>query len=66
LDRETLIAKAKDRMDSYGLAAIVANDIDTVGRTTANVIIITKDSAKDVSGTKANVADSILDVCAVL
>jgi len=66
LDRDSLIAKAKDRMDEYGLSAMVANDIDVAGRTSANVIIITADSAKDISGTKANVADSILDVCAEL
>ncbi|MDR0198322.1 MAG: bifunctional phosphopantothenoylcysteine decarboxylase/phosphopantothenate--cysteine ligase CoaBC [Methanomassiliicoccaceae archaeon] len=64
LDRDTLIAKAKERMDSYDLAAIVANDIDVAGKITSNVVIVTKDAAKDVSGTKANVADSILDVCA--
>jgi len=64
LDREALIARAKERMGSYDLAAIVANDIDVSGKTASNVVIVTKDNAKDVSGTKANVADSILDVCA--
>jgi len=66
LDRGSLIKKAKDRMEAYRLSAMVANDIDVAGRTSANVVIITKDDAKDVSGTKANVADSILDVCSVL
>ena len=64
LDREALVAKAKERMESYDLAAIVANDIDVSGKTASNVVIVTKGGAKDVSGTKANVADSILDVCA--
>jgi len=64
LDRDTLIAKAKGRLEAYDLAAIVANDIDVSGKTTSNAVIVTKDSAKDVSGTKDNVADAILDVCA--
>jgi phosphopantothenoylcysteine decarboxylase/phosphopantothenate--cysteine ligase len=66
LDRETLIGKARDRLNLYNLSAIVANDIDVAGKRSANVVIVKKDSAKDVSGTKANVADSILDVCAEL
>ncbi|MCL1983842.1 MAG: bifunctional phosphopantothenoylcysteine decarboxylase/phosphopantothenate--cysteine ligase CoaBC [Methanomassiliicoccaceae archaeon] len=63
LDRDTLIAKAKKRMEKYDLEAIVANDIDAAGKTSSNVIIIRKNEAKDISGPKANVADSILDVC---
>ena len=63
LDRDALIAKAKKRMEKYDLEAIVANDIDVAGKTSSNVIIVRKDGAKDVSGPKANVADSILDVC---
>jgi phosphopantothenoylcysteine decarboxylase/phosphopantothenate--cysteine ligase len=66
LSRDELVAKAKDRMESYDLAAIVANDIDVSGKTATNAIIITKDAAKDVSGTKANVADQILDVCSAI
>ncbi|MDR0335344.1 MAG: bifunctional phosphopantothenoylcysteine decarboxylase/phosphopantothenate--cysteine ligase CoaBC [Methanomassiliicoccaceae archaeon] len=64
LDRETLIARAKDRMETYDLTAIVANDIDVSGKTTSNAVILTKDAAKDASGTKDSVADMILDVCA--
>jgi phosphopantothenoylcysteine decarboxylase/phosphopantothenate--cysteine ligase len=64
LERNILIERAKARLEMYDLSAIVANDIDVVGKKTTSVIIVTKDSAKDVSGTKANVADSILDVCA--
>jgi phosphopantothenoylcysteine decarboxylase/phosphopantothenate--cysteine ligase len=64
LDRDALIAKARERMEKYDLSAIVANDIDTAGKKASSVIIIRKDTAKDVSGTKANVADHILDVCA--
>jgi len=64
LERDALIAKARARMEEHDLSAIVANDIDVAGKTTSNVVIVRKGSEKDVSGTKANVADSILDVCA--
>ncbi|MDR2866269.1 MAG: bifunctional phosphopantothenoylcysteine decarboxylase/phosphopantothenate--cysteine ligase CoaBC [Methanomassiliicoccaceae archaeon] len=64
LERDTLIARARARMEKYDLAAIVANDIDMAGKTSSKAIIVRRDGAKDVSGTKANVADAILDVCA--
>jgi len=66
LDKGSLIAKARERMEKYDLLAIVANDIDAAGKTSSNAIIVRKDGASDVSGTKANVADSILDMCAEL
>ncbi|MCL2711862.1 MAG: bifunctional phosphopantothenoylcysteine decarboxylase/phosphopantothenate--cysteine ligase CoaBC [Methanomassiliicoccaceae archaeon] len=66
LEREALVEKARGRMIAYDLAAIVANDIDVAGKTSSKAVIVTKDNAKDISGTKANVADSILDVCAEL
>ena len=64
LDRDALVKKAKERMVSYDLSAIVANDIDSAGKTASSAVIIKKGSTQDVSGTKANVADSVLDVCA--
>ncbi|MCL2607095.1 MAG: bifunctional phosphopantothenoylcysteine decarboxylase/phosphopantothenate--cysteine ligase CoaBC [Methanomassiliicoccaceae archaeon] len=66
LDRDSLIGKARSRMETYGLAAVVANDIDAAGKTSSSAIMVTKDESKDISGTKANVADSILDMCAEL
>jgi phosphopantothenoylcysteine decarboxylase/phosphopantothenate--cysteine ligase len=66
LDREALIAAARKRMIMYDLQAIVANDIDVAGKSTSRVVIVKKDSEKDISGTKSDVADSILDVCAEL
>jgi phosphopantothenoylcysteine decarboxylase/phosphopantothenate--cysteine ligase len=66
LSRDDLIEKAKGRMIAYDLKAIIANDIDVAGKTSSKAVIVTRDAAKDVSGTKANVADSILDVCAGL
>jgi len=66
LDRESLIAKARNRLEKYDLSAVVANDIDVAGKISSSAIIVTKNDAKDISDTKANVADSILDVCAEL
>lgn len=66
LNRDALIEKARKRLELYDLSAIVANDIDSAGKRSSNVVIVKRESAKDVSGTKANIADSILDVCAEL
>ena len=66
LDRDMLIAKARARLEAYGLTAVVANDIDVAGKSTSSATLVTKESATDITGTKANVADSILDVCAEL
>lgn len=63
LTHEELVAKAKSRMDAYGLWAIVANDIDAAGKTSSSAIIVTRDGEMNITGTKANIADSILDHC---
>ena len=47
----------------YGLKAVIANDIDSAGKSSTTVIIVTKDSQKDITGPKENIADSILDFC---
>jgi len=65
-DRDALITKARERMLKYDIPVMVANDIDVAGRTSSNAVIVRKDDAKDISGTKANVADLILDACAEL
>ena len=64
LSRPELIAKAKSRMDQYGLTAIVANDIDVAGRSATSVILINKDGETDISGTKSKVSDALMDYCA--
>ncbi len=63
LSRQELVDKARTRLDKYGLSAVVANDIDVVGRTSSSAILVTDTEAKDISGTKAEVSDSILDFC---
>ena len=64
LSRADLIARAKNRMEQYGLTAIVANDIDVAGRSATSVILITKDGETDISGPKSKVSDALMDYCA--
>ena len=63
LSEDELVKKAKSRMDEYGLYAIVANDIDSAGKTSSSAIIITSDGNSNITGPKDNIADSILDQC---
>ena len=63
LTNEQLEARARDRLERYDLAAVVANDIDVVGLKASSALLVTKDSCKDVSGTKAEISDAILDFC---
>ncbi|MBR2254360.1 MAG: bifunctional phosphopantothenoylcysteine decarboxylase/phosphopantothenate--cysteine ligase CoaBC [Candidatus Methanomethylophilaceae archaeon] len=63
LSRAELEARARARMDAYGLSAMVANDIDDVGLKTSSAVLVTPDGSKDISGTKESVSDEILDYC---
>jgi len=64
LDRKALAERARKRLAEYDLKAVVANDIDAAGKSSASIMIVTKDSETDISGTKADAADSILTHCA--
>ena len=64
--RDDLIERARSRLEAYGLSAVVANDIDVVGKTSSSAILVTSDDAKDITGTKAEVSDAILDFCVKL
>ena len=63
LTRAELSERARSRLEMYNLAAVVANDIDVVGRTSSSATRVTRTEAKDISGTKAEVSDAILDYC---
>ena len=63
LSRAELEARARARMDAYGLSAMVANDIDDVGLKTSSAVLVMPDGSKDISGTKESVSDEILDYC---
>ncbi|MCL2148692.1 MAG: bifunctional phosphopantothenoylcysteine decarboxylase/phosphopantothenate--cysteine ligase CoaBC [Methanomassiliicoccaceae archaeon] len=56
--------KARDRMEEYDLRAVVANDVDDAGRSTSSVILVTKGQSKNITGTKIEVSDEILNHCA--
>ena len=63
LSRADLIAKARSRLEAYDLAAVVANDVDVAGKSSAHVILVTKNSETDITGKKTKVSDAILDYC---
>jgi phosphopantothenoylcysteine decarboxylase/phosphopantothenate--cysteine ligase len=56
--------KARGRMMEYDLRAVVANDIDDAGRSTSSAILVTSGKSKNITGTKIEVSDEILDYCA--
>ncbi|MDR0509145.1 MAG: bifunctional phosphopantothenoylcysteine decarboxylase/phosphopantothenate--cysteine ligase CoaBC [Candidatus Methanoplasma sp.] len=61
---EELEKRARTRMKEYGLRAVVANDIDDAGRSTSSVILVTDGPSKNITGTKIEVSDEILNFCA--
>jgi phosphopantothenoylcysteine decarboxylase/phosphopantothenate--cysteine ligase len=61
LSKERLIEKARERLEDYGLEAVVANDTSSAGKTDSSVILVTKDDAFEISGTKAHNSEAILD-----
>ena len=63
LSSDELVERARSRIDAYGLKAVIANDIDSAGKSSSSAIIVTKDSQKNITGPKENIADSILDFC---
>ncbi len=63
LTEDALIARARSRLEMYDLAAVIANDIDVVGKTSSSSILVTKDGSVNLSGTKAEISDGILDHC---
>ncbi|MDR1955018.1 MAG: bifunctional phosphopantothenoylcysteine decarboxylase/phosphopantothenate--cysteine ligase CoaBC [Candidatus Methanoplasma sp.] len=56
--------RARERMEEYDLKAVVANDIDVAGRSTSSVILVTERPSKNITGTKIEVSDGILNYCA--
>ena len=63
LTRQALTERARSRLEMYDLAAVVANDIDVVGRKSSSATLVTRNDARDITGTKAEVSDAILDYC---
>ncbi len=63
LTREQLTERARSRIEMYDLAAVVANDIDVVGKKSSSATLVTRSDARDITGTKAEISDAILDYC---
>ncbi|MDD2779051.1 MAG: phosphopantothenoylcysteine decarboxylase, partial [Candidatus Methanomethylophilaceae archaeon] len=63
LTKKALAARARERLEAYDLTAVVANDIDSAGKTSASVILVSAKGEKDITGTKESIANSILDIC---
>lgn len=61
LNRDELIAKARGRLEQYDLTAVIANDIDSAGKTSTSMMLVTKDRATDITGTKSAISDVILN-----
>lgn len=61
LSRDDLVAKARKRLEEYDLSAVVANDVDSAGKTSASMLLVTKDKATDITGTKIAISDIILN-----
>ncbi|MGI6008664.1 MAG: bifunctional phosphopantothenoylcysteine decarboxylase/phosphopantothenate--cysteine ligase CoaBC [Methanomethylophilus sp.] len=64
LTREQLVKKARGRLEEYDLKACVANDVDSAGKTSASMILVTEDDAVDITGPKSAISDSILNFVA--
>lgn len=60
LSEEDLCARARFRLESYGLHAVVANDVSCAGGSRSQICIVTRDNTERSCGTKTEVADSIL------
>jgi phosphopantothenoylcysteine decarboxylase/phosphopantothenate--cysteine ligase len=56
--------KARARLEEYDLKAVVANDIDVAGRSTSSAILVMSDRSRNITGTKIDVSDEILNYCA--
>jgi phosphopantothenoylcysteine decarboxylase/phosphopantothenate--cysteine ligase len=61
-DKE-LIARARDRLEEYGLTAVVANDTSSAGKCESTIFLVTKEGEERLEGTKAETSEVILDLC---
>lgn len=61
LTRDELVRRARGRLEEYGLKGIVANDVDTAGKTSASMVLITAQGSQDITGSKPDISDLILN-----
>jgi phosphopantothenoylcysteine decarboxylase/phosphopantothenate--cysteine ligase len=63
LSDEDLVDAAEERMEEYGLFAVVANDTSSAGKCESKVILVRKGRTDVLSGTKTETSETILDLC---
>ena len=61
LTMDELVERARKRLEAYDLAAVVANDVDSAGKTSASMLLVTRDHVQDISGPKPVISNSILN-----
>ena len=61
LSRNDLVARARKRLEQFNLTAVIANDIDSAGKTSASMLLVTGDKVTDISGTKPAISEEILN-----
>lgn len=61
MSRDGLVEKARNRLDEYGLSAVIANDVDSAGKTSASMLLVTEDSVRDITGSKPDISEGILN-----
>ncbi|MBI5000626.1 MAG: bifunctional phosphopantothenoylcysteine decarboxylase/phosphopantothenate--cysteine ligase CoaBC [Euryarchaeota archaeon] len=64
--RDELVKRARARLAEYKLDLIVANDVIKVTKDSTKSILVTKKAEKDFSGTKATLAEAVLDEIAAM
>ena len=61
LTESELVKRARSRLESYDLSAVVANDVDSAGKTSASMLLVTRDRVQNISGTKPAISNMILN-----
>jgi phosphopantothenoylcysteine decarboxylase / phosphopantothenate---cysteine ligase len=64
MDKTALAGKARARLKEYNLTAVIANDVDVSGKSSTSVILVTPDKDLELTGSKMDVSNAILDFCA--
>lgn len=60
---DVLIGRARERLEEYGLTAVVANDTESAGKCESTVFLVRRDKVDRLSGTKGETSGLILDMC---
>ncbi len=61
LSERALVERARTRLNNYDLTAVIANDVDSAGKTSASMLLVTRDSVQNISGPKPVISNGILN-----